>query len=176
MTTAYIGMGSNLNFNGLAPVQLLDQSCEHLKHAGRIVARSSTYLTSPVGFAAQAVFHNAVIALDTTLEPLPLLQLLLATERHLGRIRTADQKNGPRTLDLDLLLYGDVQLHTHQLVLPHPRLADRRFVLAPLAEIAPELVHPALQQTMQQLLDQLPRSGENGFDAVRRAPAADKVS
>ena len=120
----------------------------------------------------QPPFLNAVILIETTLPPLALLDMLLDTERSFGRDRSAGIRNGPRTLDLDLLMHGETILTTDQLILPHPRLAERRFVLAPLTEIAPDLVHPTLGLTLQQLLAQLPASGENGIDAVRRMPAS----
>lgn len=100
---------------------------------------SSLYRTAPVGPIAQDDFRNAVVELAVTIPPLDLLAVLLDTERALGRDRSREQRWGPRTLDLDLLVYGDVELRTDTLTVPHPRLTDRLFVLAPLAEIAPDL-------------------------------------
>ena len=117
-----------------------------------MVALSSLYETEPVGYHDQPAFLNAVVALETHLEPLPLLRALLAIERQLGRDRRQGPLKGPRTLDLDLLLMGDWIVADEELSLPHPALAKRRFVLAPLAEIAPELRHPESNQTMADLL------------------------
>lgn len=100
--------------------------------------------------------------------PIDLLQTLLAIEQRFGRDRTLALRNASRTLDLDLLLYGSLVIQTEQLTLPHPRLAERRFVLAPLAEIAPKLLHPVTGETIRALFAQLPETGENGRDAVRR--------
>ena len=108
------------------------------------------------------------LALETNLEPLPLLHALLAIERELGRDRSQGVRNGPRTLDLDLLLMGDTIVAGEELTLPHPALAQRRFVLAPLAEIVPQLRHPQSDQTMAELLALLPDEGENRISAVRR--------
>jgi 2-amino-4-hydroxy-6-hydroxymethyldihydropteridine diphosphokinase len=162
---AYVGVGSNVGFEGLQPRELVERAIAEL---GRVVARSSLYATEPVGLAAQPTFLNAVVAVETELSPLELLEGMLAIERRLGRDRTSGVKNGPRTLDLDLLLYGELVMVSQRLTLPHPRLAERRFVLAPLAEIAPEMVVPGLGRTMVALLEALPGTGENGVGAVRR--------
>ena len=164
MPVAYIAFGSNLGDRA----QTLFFASDRLGRLGRVVARSSVYETEPVGYRDQPAFLNAVLALDTQLEPLPLLHALLAIERELGRDRSHGVANGPRTLDLDLLLMGDFVVAGEELTLPHPALAERRFVLAPLAEIAPELRHPQRNQTMAELLALLPDEGENSVSAVRR--------
>ncbi len=171
MAIAYIGLGSNLPFAQLAPADLLAAAANHLQGSGQVLARSSLYATEPVGYSGQPAFLNAALALEVTLAPLDLLACLLQTERLFGRDRSAGIRNGPRTLDLDLLLCDQLILDTQHLTLPHPRLAERRFVLAPLAEIAPTLVHPSFGETLQTLMQQLPASGENGVDAVTRMPA-----
>src|ERR1700734_454271 len=128
MAVAYIAFGSNVGDRA----QALSFASDRLGRLGRVVARSSVYETEPVGYRDQPAFLNAVLALDTQLEPLPLLHALLAIERELGRDRNLAVVNGPRTLDLDLLLMGDFVVAQEELTLPHPALAERRFVLAPL--------------------------------------------
>ncbi|MBD2102969.1 2-amino-4-hydroxy-6-hydroxymethyldihydropteridine diphosphokinase [Leptolyngbya sp. FACHB-261] len=123
---------------------------------------SDVYETVPVG-PPQPDYLNCCALLDTTLEPLPLLQTLLAIEQQAGRVRL--ERNGPRTLDLDLLLYGSLVLETPELTVPHPRMHQRGFVLVPLADIAPDWVHPVLKQTVAQLATQIDRLGVS-----RRAP------
>jgi 2-amino-4-hydroxy-6-hydroxymethyldihydropteridine diphosphokinase len=163
MPIAYIALGSNLGDSK----QTLNVAVGRLGRLGQVVVRSSLYETEPVGFRDQAVFLNAVIALDTQLEPLALLHALLAIERELGRDRTHGIPKGPRTLDLDLLLVGNQIIAEEDLMLPHPALTQRRFVLAPLAEIAPNLKLPQQNQTIAELLAQLPDEGENEIATVR---------
>jgi 2-amino-4-hydroxy-6-hydroxymethyldihydropteridine diphosphokinase len=135
VTPAYVGLGANL-----------DQPAEHVRAAleelgrlpqTRLTAASSLYRSTPVGYAAQPDFVNAVAALDTALGARELLRELQAIEGKHGRVRTFP--NAPRTLDLDLLLYGDAQLDEPGLTVPHPRMHERAFVLKPLLEIAPHL-------------------------------------
>jgi 2-amino-4-hydroxy-6-hydroxymethyldihydropteridine diphosphokinase len=117
---------------------------------------SSFYETDPVGGPpGQGKFLNAAAALDTTLDPLRLLGVLEQIETRFGRVRTV--RWGPRTLDLDLLLYGDWIIDTPRLVVPHPRMATRRFVLEPLVEIAPEAVDPITKRTVSEILANLGR-------------------
>lgn len=164
MAVAYIALGANLGDRGLTLYSAIDR----LGRLGAVTARSSFYETEPVGFRDQPPFLNAVVAVETDLEPLDLLRGMLAIERELGRDRRNSALNGPRTLDLDLLLMGDRVLAGKELTLPHPALAWRRFVLGPLAEIAPHLRHPLLKHTMEHLLELLPDEGENRIAAVRR--------
>lgn len=107
---------------------------------GRVVAVSSLWETAPVGDIPQGDYLNAVVVMDTLLGPRPLLDACLAIERDAGRERR--ERWGPRTLDLDLLLYGDAVVDAPGLTIPHPRMAERRFVLAPLAEVLPDAVIP----------------------------------
>jgi 2-amino-4-hydroxy-6-hydroxymethyldihydropteridine diphosphokinase len=123
-----------------------------------ILRLSSWYMTEPVGLEDPEWFINGVVLVESPLEPEPLLQSLLNIETALGRVRTV--KWGPRIIDLDLLFYEQVILNKPGLILPHPLLEKRRFVLEPLAEIAPDFIHPVLKQTMVQLRDSLPVEGQ----------------
>jgi 2-amino-4-hydroxy-6-hydroxymethyldihydropteridine diphosphokinase len=152
MPLATIALGANLPSPAGPPDATLAAALDHLRTFGRIAARSSLYSTAPVDFADQPRFLNAVVALSTDLPPRALLDALLSIERRFGRDRAAALPNGPRTLDLDLLLYGDLVLSEFDLELPHPRLAQRAFVLVPLVEIAPNTVDPRSGLTASQLL------------------------
>ncbi len=164
--TAYIGLGSNLTSSAGGPRATLAAAIERLASLGTVKARSSFYETDPVGFASQPRFLNAAAAIETGLEPTILLDRLLAIEREFGRDRCRTPPKGPRTLDLDLLLMDDLVLNLPQLKLPHPEMGGRRFVLAPLAEIAPHLVHPDYGKTIAALLAELGDEGENRIGAV----------
>src|SRR5262249_50636824 len=149
MATAYIALGSNL---GDRAATLLAAVRELNATPGVRVTRLSTFHdTEPVGGpVGQSRFLNAAAELSTTLGAEDLLHTLLAVEQKFGRVRR--EKDGPRTLDLDLLLYDDLRRDAPDPVVPHPRLHQRRFVLAPLAEIAPAVVPPGLGRTVKQLL------------------------
>jgi 2-amino-4-hydroxy-6-hydroxymethyldihydropteridine diphosphokinase len=138
MTVAYVALGANLG-DPVAAVQAALAALAALPES-RVVRASSLYRTAPVGLGNQPDFINAVAALQTALAPATLLDALLAIEEGFGRVRAA--KNGPRTIDLDLLLHGNLELAQPRLTLPHPRLHLRAFVLVPLAEIAPDLRLP----------------------------------
>jgi 2-amino-4-hydroxy-6-hydroxymethyldihydropteridine diphosphokinase len=152
--TAYIGLGSNLG-----------DSLHILKQAWKILGEqpginpgvlSSPYRTEPVGMASAHWFVNAAGSMQTTLQPGDLLQALLRVENLFGRTRKSGKSGyDDRTLDFDLLLYGDEVLEYNDLVVPHPELQHRLFVLYPLSEIAPEYMHPGLQSTVDDLLTEL---------------------
>lgn len=149
MTRAWIGLGSNLG----APARQVDRALRELSllARSRLVAASSLYGSLPWGNPDQDDYVNAVAALDTELPPLVLLEQLLQIEQAHGRERLATSRNGPRTLDLDLLLYGDRVFQQPGLTLPHPRMHERAFVLVPLAELAPDLLIPG-RGTVKSLL------------------------
>lgn len=138
MPKAFIALGSNLN----SPRQQIIQAFEALRKLPGVclVRTSSLYHSEPVGYDSQPDFVNAVAEIETDVPPLALLHAVLGIEKNFGRERPFP--NAPRVLDLDLLLYDDIQMHTQELTLPHPRMHDRAFVLLPLAEIAPNLILP----------------------------------
>ncbi len=149
---AYIALGANLPSRAGPPNTTVRAAMDSLGALGRVLRRSSLYDTEPVGVLDQPRFVNAVVSLCTEIEPETLLDRLLAIEREFGRDRAREQSKGPRTLDLDLLMMGGMVMQTPTLVLPHPAMQGRRFVLEPLAEIAPELVHPVLVSSVADLL------------------------
>ena len=157
---ALVGLGSNLGDRRAH----LDEATHRLAgHADvDLIARSSIRQTEPVGGPPQGRYLNAVVELEVRLTPRELLDLLLSIEAELGRVRTV--VDGPRTLDLDLLLFGDRVLDEPGLRVPHPRIAERAFVLEPLAEIAAERVHPETGQTCSELLDGLRRREVEGSE------------
>lgn len=173
MPIAYIGLGANIDGPAGGPEFTLTAAAARLAQHGRVAARSSLYSTAPVGFADQPRFLNAVVALETELAPQALLQALLDVEREFGRDRSAGIRNGPRTLDLDILLYGDLVLGEHDLAVPHPRLAERAFVLVPLAEIAPQLRDPRSGATVSQLMEKLSPGPEGEANAVVQVESDD---
>jgi 2-amino-4-hydroxy-6-hydroxymethyldihydropteridine diphosphokinase len=143
-----LGLGSNIGDRRSA----LEEALSLLEARGfRLARRSSTWQTEPVGGPPQGWFLNAVVAGETDLSPEELLAACLDTERRMGRVR--EERNGPRLIDVDVLLYGDVRHDSPGLTIPHPRLHERRFVLEPLCEIAPTLRHPGLGLTMAELRD-----------------------
>jgi len=146
---AYIGLGSNMG-DKLAACR---RALELLTRAGRINRVSSFYCTEPVGYPDQEMFLNAVAELETDLSPLALLAACHVIEEELGRNRMF--RWGPRTIDLDILLYGNQVVNTGELTIPHPLMAERRFVLTPLCEIAPAAVHPVSKKTVSHLLEEL---------------------
>ncbi len=149
---AFIGAGANLG----EPVRRIRQAREELRRSPGIkfLGASSLYRTQPVGPVEQPPFINAVFEIEPGIGPHDLLALLLDIEEKMGRVRK--ERWGPRVIDLDLLFYGDAVIDEKGLEAPHPRLHERRFVLAPLAEIAPGFVHPVIRKSVSELLAELP--------------------
>jgi 2-amino-4-hydroxy-6-hydroxymethyldihydropteridine diphosphokinase len=161
-------MGGNQASWAGAPEATLAAAALRLEALGSVASRSSLYSTAPVGFAAQPRFVNAVVALETELEPRELLARLLAIEQEFGRDRSAGIANGPRTLDLDILLFGGLKISEPGLEIPHPRLPERAFVLVPLNEIAPQIVVPGCGKTVGKLFDRRLEDSKSESDAVIR--------
>jgi 2-amino-4-hydroxy-6-hydroxymethyldihydropteridine diphosphokinase len=153
----YLSLGSNVGDRA----SNLNTAIDRLRELGELVAISSFYETEPVEYTAQPWFLNCAVTLDTDKTPEQLLAGILEIEQQLGRRRA--QKKGPRIIDIDILLFGDSIVEGPSLIIPHPAMHERRFVLEPLAEIAPEVRHPAFNRTIHELRDALPPG-----QAVRR--------
>ena len=160
MHLAYIGFGSNIG-DRLVHIQNAIQTLSKTEEI-TLQKISSLYKTDPVGYEAQAQFLNGVAAIHTTLSPLSLLHTLKDIETAIGRKHRI--RWGPREIDLDILIYGDLCLRTEKLILPHPEMHLRSFVLVPLAEIAPDLVHPVFQESIQTLLNRF----EDGKSVLKK--------
>jgi 2-amino-4-hydroxy-6-hydroxymethyldihydropteridine diphosphokinase len=154
---AYLSLGSNVGDRA----DNLKTAISGLATLGKVTAVSSFYETEPVQFTAQPWFLNCAAALDTEKMPKQLMKAILDLEQQMGRRRL--QNKGPRTIDIDILLFGNSVVETKDLTIPHPAMHERRFVLEPMSEIAPDVRHPVFKLTMRELRDALP-SGQ----AVRK--------
>jgi 2-amino-4-hydroxy-6-hydroxymethyldihydropteridine diphosphokinase len=150
--TVYLSLGSNEGDR----TANLHAAIRALESLGEIVAVSSFYETEPVEFTQQPWFVNCAVALKTDKMPKQLLSAILRIERDMGRRRSPKHRKGPRPIDIDILLFGVSIIHTPNLQVPHPAMHQRRFVLQPLSEIAPDEQHPVLKRATRELRDALP--------------------
>ena len=151
MTRCYLLFGSNQGDK----LQLLEQACTYINNrCGMLVERSSLYNSEPWGFEAEEWFLNVLLVVETELDPDTLMERLLDIERELGRVRHPEIEGyTSRTVDLDILYYGDQIVRTAKVTAPHPRLHERRFALMPLCELVPDFLHPESGLSQQQLLE-----------------------
>jgi 2-amino-4-hydroxy-6-hydroxymethyldihydropteridine diphosphokinase len=155
MTTAYLSLGSNI---GDRAANIARAIAALPAHGVRVIKQSRLYETEPVEMREQDWFLNGVVEIETVMQPQELMAALLGVEQSMGRQRLVPK--GPRIIDLDILLFGSVVLKQPQLEIPHPRLAERRFVLVPFAEIAPNVMHPVFGKTIRELLEITPDKSE----------------
>ena len=144
--TIYLSLGTNLG-NRLAN---LETAIQYLESRFNSLKRSSIYETPPWGFKEQPPFRNMVVVVQSNYSPRKVLKIIKSIEKKMGR--KTSFRYGPRLIDIDILLYDQIIFKSEWLIIPHPRIADRAFVLVPLAEIAPDLVHPELEENIQELL------------------------
>lgn len=148
MALVYLGLGTNI---GNKRKNMVTAAALLAERAGDVLSLSSFYETEPWGFASENTFLNAALELETDCSPMELLRLTQQIEREMGRTQKSDSSYHDRIIDIDILLYGNEVVHHEDLVVPHPLMQQRLFVMQPLAEIAPSLVHPVLQKSMYDL-------------------------
>jgi 2-amino-4-hydroxy-6-hydroxymethyldihydropteridine diphosphokinase len=163
---AYIGIGSNLG-DKLNQCEKAISEILKIDHH-KLLAKSSLFKTQPMGYTFQDWFVNGAIKIETALEASELLRTLKTIESHLGRTETF--RWGPRTIDLDILFFDDIEIHTEELQIPHPRIQDRQFVLIPLVEIDANLLHPVLKKTVKELLGNL--KDNQGVEKIKSLPTS----
>jgi len=165
MTTVYLGLGSNIGRRKAN----LRAAIERLRAPDLAVLRiSPVYETEPVDYTAQRWFLNLVVEAETSLSPMQLLACIAGIEQAMGRVRAVPK--GPRTIDIDILFYGHAVIRSEALEIPHPRMAERRFVLAPLADLAPGLEHPIAHRSVSEMLGDAPSQTIRRVEGL--APAA----
>jgi 2-amino-4-hydroxy-6-hydroxymethyldihydropteridine diphosphokinase len=150
MARVFLGLGSNIGDKQ----QHIRKAISLISELGTLHKISHLYLTEPVGGIKQEWFLNCAVEIETSLHPEKLLSLVKSIERKLGRKKTV--KNGPRSIDIDILFYGDFLVNTKNLVIPHPLIQERRFVLQPLMDLDPFFIHPVLKNTIQELYQSCP--------------------
>lgn len=161
----YIGIGSNIGDKLNHCEKAISEILKINGH--KLLAKSSFFKTQPIGFPSQDWFVNGIIKIETDLEPLELLQALKLIESQMGRKETF--RWGPRIIDLDILFFGNIEISTEELQIPHPLLQDRQFVLTPLAEIDPDFIHPVLKKSVRELLENLKE--EQGVEKIKSNPS-----
>lgn len=149
MTIVYLGLGTNLGDRG----KNLSSALDEISNIGKITEKSQIHETEPEGFKDQNKFLNMVIEMETELSPTELIIKLQEIEHKLGKV--VERLNGPRKIDLDILLYGDKKIELPGLKIPHPRMHKRTFVLGPLSEINENLIHPTLKKSIKELANEL---------------------
>ncbi len=152
MASVYLGLGTNI---GNKRKNMVTAAALLAERAGDVLSLSSFYETEPWGFDSENTFLNAALELETSCSPMELLRLTQQIEQEMGRTQKSDGSYHDRIIDIDILLYGNEIIHTEELVVPHPLMQQRLFVMQPLAEIAPSLVHPVLQKSMYELYMEL---------------------
>ena len=157
MATVYLGLGANLGDR----LHNLKQALELLSEKTNIVCVSPVYETEPVGYTSQPMFLNAVCEATTGLEPEHLLEYVKSIEKKLGRV--PGFRNAPRPVDIDILFYDNRIIQSDELIVPHPRIKERAFVLVPLADVAPDLIHPVLDRPVRELLARVKTEGVERF-------------
>lgn len=167
MARAYIGIGSNIG-DRIGYVQQAHKLLNDTKGIA-VVTSSSLYETEPYGYKNQSWFVNAVLEIETELEPLELLRECQRIEKQLGRVRHPEAPQwGPRTIDLDILFYNDLIVSSDELQIPHSRVHQRAYALVPLLELAPDLIHPVIKETLIEIHSNLPDPEEVYLYGTRR--------